>query len=53
MDPLEVSKKQSFKNWRFFVLEFLANQQATVLELSASVAVFELNRTFFWKHLLK
>ena len=47
MDPLEVSKKQSFKNWRFFVLEFLANHQATVLELSASVAVFELNRTIF------
>ena len=41
----------SCKDWRFFVhcsvSECLANQQATVLELSLLVAVFVLNRTIW------
>jgi hypothetical protein len=51
MDPLEVVKKHWVAKIGIFVYcsvsECLANQQATVLELGHSVAVFELNRTIW------
>ena len=53
MDPLEVVELQKLV---FFVHcsvpECLANQQTTVLEISLSIALFELNRTICLKGLI-